>query len=215
MKTYIHLQHRRQDALRADLAGDDVRYPDALVRCFLEEYTRPGDVVFDPFAGFGTTLRVAEEMGRTACGLEYDRWRCDYARSCLRHPENLVGGDARRLSTYNLPPVNFSITSPPYTSRDGSMNPFTAYSTPGRGYETYLQDMQDVYRQLAAILTDEALAVVEVANLKGESGLTTLAWDVAHTIGGVMRFEGEVIVCWEPTYGYGYDHSYCLLFRRL
>lgn len=95
------------------------------------------------------------------------------------------------------------------------MNPFTAYSTPGRGYETYLQDMQDVYRQLAAILTDEALAVAEVANLKGESGLTTLAWDVAQVVGKVMRFEGEVGVCWDPTYGYGYDHSYCLLFRRL
>ncbi len=28
------------------------------------EYTHPGELVFDPFAGFGTTLRVAEEMER-------------------------------------------------------------------------------------------------------------------------------------------------------
>ena len=32
----------------------------ALVEAFLAEYTRPGDLVFDPFAGFGTTLLVAE-----------------------------------------------------------------------------------------------------------------------------------------------------------
>jgi hypothetical protein len=29
----------------------------------------------------------------------------------------------------------------------------------------------------------------------------------------VLRFEGEVVVDWEPTYGFGYDHSYCLVFK--
>jgi len=28
----------------------------------------------------------------------------------------------------------------------------------------------------------------------------------------VLPFAGEIAVRWEPTYGYGYDHSYCLLF---
>lgn len=56
---------------------------------------------------------------------------------------------------------------------------------------------------------------MEVANLRDAGGrgpVTPLAWDVARAVGEVLRFEGEVVVEWEPTYGYGYDHSYCLVF---
>ena len=42
----------------------DAAYPEELVALFLEEFTRPGELLFDPFAGFGTTLVVAERLGR-------------------------------------------------------------------------------------------------------------------------------------------------------
>lgn len=214
MKTFITLRNEQQEALPDDLAGDDVRYPEALVRRFLDDYTRPGDLVFDPFAGFGTTLHVAEEMGRVGRGLEYDRRRWTYARSRLRHPARLRHGDARLLSTYGLPPVDFSMTSPPYMRRGDPTDPFAAYAAPGRGYDAYLRDLQDIYRQLGALMKDGARAVVEVSNLRGDDGVTTLAWDIARAVGDALWFEGEVVVCWEPTYGYGYDHSYCLIFSR-
>ena len=44
----------------AQFEDDDVRYAGELVRYFLDLYTQPGDIVFDPFAGFGTTLYTAE-----------------------------------------------------------------------------------------------------------------------------------------------------------
>jgi hypothetical protein len=56
--------------------------------------------------------------------------------------------------------------------------------------------------------------VVEVANLKLDGRLTRLAWDLGEEIAHVLNFEGEVIVCWD-CYGYGYDHSYCLVFSVL
>ena len=37
---------------------------------FVEELSEPGDVVLDPFAGFGTTLVVAERLGRRGLGIE-------------------------------------------------------------------------------------------------------------------------------------------------
>ncbi len=54
--------------------------------------------------------------------------------------------------------------------------------------------------------------MVEVANLKKMGAVTPLAWDIARAISQVLRFEGGIVVAWEPTYGYGYDHSYCLIF---
>jgi site-specific DNA-methyltransferase (adenine-specific) len=43
------------------------------VRRFIALYSEPGDLVVDPFAGHGTTLRVALAMGRRAIGYEIDQ----------------------------------------------------------------------------------------------------------------------------------------------
>lgn len=45
-------------------------FPDELARRCVGTSTDPGDVVFDPFMGSGTTLHVAEAMGREAVGLD-------------------------------------------------------------------------------------------------------------------------------------------------
>jgi tRNA G10 N-methylase Trm11 len=214
MKTYLQLPNAHPDPLPDQFADDDVRYAPDLVRTFLAEYTRVGEVVFDPFAGFGTTLLVAEAMERRAIGLEYDRDRWNYTRSRLRHPETLLHGDARQLASYALPRIDFTITSPPYMRRDDPTDPLAAYQEPGRGYDAYLADLQAIYHQIGLLMTETARAVIEVANLKHSGMVTTLAWDMAHAISQVLRFEGEIVVAWEPTYGYGYDHSYCLLFSR-
>lgn len=214
MKTCIRLRNEQPEALPEPFAHDDVRYPPELVRTFLREYTRPGDLVFDPFAGFGTTLSVAEEMGRRASGIEYDPQRCAYTRSRLRHPEALLQGDAKLLSTYTLPRIDFTFTSPPYMHRDDPEDPLAAYHKPGRGYDAYLADLQDIYRHIGLLMNETAVAVIEVSNLKKPGSVTPLAWDIAHAVSQVLLFQGEVVVHWEPTYGYGYDHSYCLLFTR-
>jgi tRNA G10 N-methylase Trm11 len=215
VRTVITLANDDPFPLPPEWAHDDVRYPPALVRLFLEEHTRPGDLVFDPFAGFGTTLTVAEELGRRGLGIERDERRWQYTRTLLRDPASLIHGDARRIGEMGLPPIDFSMTSPPYMSRwDHPEDPLAAYAEPSRGYETYLAEVRDVYREIGALMTERAVAVVEAANIKKDAGVTTLEWDLASAIGEVLRFEGEVVVAWEPTYGYGYDHSYCLLFRR-
>lgn len=45
-------------------------FPDELVRRCLLPTTLPGDLVLDPFAGSGTTLRVAQAHGRRAVGFD-------------------------------------------------------------------------------------------------------------------------------------------------
>lgn len=46
--------------------------PEGLMRALVRDYTLPGDVVCDPFAGSGTTLLSAAIEGRTAVGAELD-----------------------------------------------------------------------------------------------------------------------------------------------
>lgn len=212
MKTYLHLQKTNTAPLPPPFTSDDVRYPESLVRALLEAFTEPGQVVFDPFAGYGTTLQVAEEMGRVGFGLELSEERARFARSRLRHPERLIHGDARRLAAYDLPAFDFSITSPPYMGRNDPQDPLDAYQSPGQGYQAYLQGIRSIYQRARSLMQPTARVVIEAANLKLTGEVTPLAWDIAREVGRVLSFEGEIVVCWEPTYGFGYDHSYCLVF---
>lgn len=214
MKTHLSLQNEKKHSLPEEFGSDDVRYTEELVEHFLVEYTKSGDTVFDPFLGFGTTLLVAERMGRSAYGVEYDERRCLYVRSLAQHPERCLHGDSTRLSSLDLPDFDFSMTSPPYMGKAHKEDPFTAYSTEGQGYSHYLSTFRTIYRQINEKLRPGGHVVIEVSNLKHEDGsLTTLAWDIATEVSKVLRFTGEIVVNWD-NYGFGYDHSYCLTFAK-
>ena len=178
------------------------------------EYTQEGHIVLDPFAGYGTTLLVAERMGRIPFGVEINEEKVHYVRGKLSRPENLIQGDARFLAEIGLPTIDFSMTSPPYTSPDDADDPFADYRSKSHGYTAYLRDIRSIYGQLRKKMRPAGTVVLEIANIKRNGRVTTLAWDVAQEISQVLRFEGEVVVCWDK-YGYGYDHSYCLVYSAL
>lgn len=50
--------------------GHSAAYPEWLPEWFIKLFTDEGDVVLDPFVGSGTTLRVAQRMGRQGIGVE-------------------------------------------------------------------------------------------------------------------------------------------------
>ncbi len=212
MTTFLSLAYRVSHELPKEFHGDDIRYSETLVEHFLEEFTEAGDYVLDPFAGFGTTLVVAERMGRIPFGVEIDRSRVEYARSLLSSPERMIHGDSRHLSRLDLPKFSFSLTSPPYmTKSDHPQDPLTGYASDGTGYADYLLGLREIYEQLKIFLLPAASVVLEVSNIKSDREITPLAWDIATELSTVFSFRGEVVIGWD-TPSYEYDHSYCLVF---
>ena len=53
-------------------AGAGRGKPRWLANALIRDYTKPGDIVCDPFAGWGTTLASCIELGRNAVGSEID-----------------------------------------------------------------------------------------------------------------------------------------------
>ena len=212
LPTALSFDRGNEAALPARFAADDVRFSEALVGFFVERLTDPGDAVLDPFAGFGTTLAVAESLGREAFGVEFEPDRADFVRSRMRAPGRLFTADARELDALPIPNVSLAITSPPYSSPGDPEEALSGYQDPNPGYDRYLADLQRVCRSVGSLLTPDGWLVIEAANLRRPDRVDTLAWDIAHAVGEVLPFAGEIAVRWEPTYGYGYDHSYCLLF---
>lgn len=57
--------------------GHPTPKPVKMFSSFVERFTNPGDLVFDPFAGGGTTLLAARNMGRRVIGVELDEKYCE------------------------------------------------------------------------------------------------------------------------------------------
>ncbi len=185
VQTWLHLPRGNKIILPPSFRHENVRAADSLVEYCVNEFSEKGQVVFDPFAGYGTTLLLAEEMGRLGYGIEFSKQKANYVQGLLEHPEHLIHGDSRNLKDYELPLIDLCLTSPPYTNQSDNENPFVDYRQKGFDYSSYLQEMGNIFS----------------------------AWDIAREVSRIFHFEGETIICWDE-YGYGYNHSYCLVFSK-
>lgn len=62
------------NVLELSVAGSDRKhsavFPESLPKWFIKLFTKPGDLVLEPFAGSGTTLKMARLLGRRCVGFE-------------------------------------------------------------------------------------------------------------------------------------------------
>jgi len=75
--------------------------PLELIRLPLVNHTRPGELVYDPFLGSGTTLIAAEMADRICCGIEIHPKYCDMIVrrwEDLTHQQATLDGDGRTFA---------------------------------------------------------------------------------------------------------------------
>lgn len=79
-----------------------LRFPEERARLVVDRFSKPGDLVLDPFCGFGTTLAAAEALGRRAIGIEKDRERFEWRAPRPSPPSRLDGGRCRSTGRWRL-----------------------------------------------------------------------------------------------------------------
>lgn len=214
MRPYLLLRAADLRAQRPVGAAEDVHFPESLAASVIEDASSVGDLVLDPFAGYGTTLAVAARLGRRAVGVELLPEHLALARSRVPDDVPLVAGDARRVADLVTGPVDLVLTSPPYmTAVHHPENPLTGYATDDGDYATYLDEIGAVFGQVAGLLRPGGHAVLNVANLASGDVVTPLAWDVGRAVSRHLRFRGETFLCWDE-HPPGHAGDYLLWFER-
>lgn len=177
----------------------------AVVDHVIERCTRPGDLVFDPFSGFGTTLERALALGRRALGIELLPERVvDMKR---RIPgATIIEGDTRELlrapsaTSPALPHgrVALILTSPPYrTETHHAADPLTAYEDDSGDYAGYLRDLGLIAEQCALLLRPGGFMVWNVADIEHMGHTTHLIADCARVLEQHLSPVGITSIAWD------------------
>lgn len=241
------------NALKKDLdeerqiCGKEVPHPatysPTMIEGFIKFFTKEEMKVLDPFAGIGSTLVACKRTNRIGYGIELNRKYYDIIiKRVPEFKDNVICGDARKVKTFFKNIVfDFCISSPPYwdilnrSTRDFKRKRIlkgldVKYSEDTKDlgniseYNTFLQELSQIYFDIYDLLRTGAYLVIIVKNVKKEGKFYPLAWDLAKILSEKYELKDEKIwiqdkISLQP-YGYPYSwssnilHHYCLIFRK-
>lgn len=181
------------------------RFPEAVAEHVIERYSAPGDWVLDPFCGFGTTLVVAERLGRHAVGCEVNERRAAFSAARVSNPDRVVHGSCEDLTPAQWPPFSLLFTSPPYGS----------FRADGHGdLATYLADARRLFSGFARLLSPGATVAVEVSQIRQGNRTHPLVWQLGAVLSEIFPLREDLarVNTGDTQAGLGYDHSHVLVF---
>jgi site-specific DNA-methyltransferase (adenine-specific)/adenine-specific DNA-methyltransferase len=97
----------------AEKVGYPTQKPEALLRRIIIASSNPGDIVFDAFVGSGTTLAVAEKLGRRWIGIDCGKLAIYTVQKRMLNLREKIGNKGKRLqpkpfTLYNAGLYDFS-----------------------------------------------------------------------------------------------------------
>ncbi len=229
------------------------KFPETLVQEFIEFFTKKGMNVLDPMVGTGSALIACLRAGRNGYGIELVDNYAGIAKRRIRTEQTSQGlfpqkvksevivGDARDIGKFDLPQMDYCITSPPYwdmlrmkgarTQKEREQAGLDVwYSDDARDlgniadYDSFLENLVTIYRGVFQCLRDKAYMTVIVKNVKKKSRVYPLAWDIGRELGKFFTLKDEKIWCQDNQrlgpWGLGSAwvsntfHHYCLNFRK-
>ncbi|MGH2867754.1 MAG: DNA methyltransferase [Solirubrobacteraceae bacterium] len=184
------------------------RFPERIAQHVLERFSGVGDWVLDPFCGFGTTLVVAERLGRNAAGIEIDRGRAAFAATRVSDPSRVLHGCCADIEPGRWPLFDLVLTSPPYGSfTDGSRIDAA---------DDYVASATRLFHQIARVLAPGAVLAVEVAQARESAATRPIVWHVGRALCSLFVLQEDIVRVntGATEAGLGYDHSHILVFRN-
>ncbi len=177
--------------------GNDIKFPESLVRHIIKTHTKKNDKIFDPFAGMGTTLFVAEEMGRNYFGIEAEEQKHQWVAGQLEHWMHHINDDAARMDKYNLPKMDLILTSPPYMPNHHKYNPLYGGDPKYAGYDKYLRRMAFIFKKCTPLMKKNTPLILQLDNIKSNKNFTPLISDIASSLSKDFILIDQVTILWK------------------
>ena len=174
------------------------KFPEDLIANFIKFFTKEGMWVLDPFVGTGSTLVACDQTKRNGIGVELTKKWTDIATN--RTEQYVILGDCRDLKEYNLPQLDFSISSPPYwdmlshsrggsnsTQKDRIKAGFDASFSDNdldlaniEGYKDFMEELLQIYKNIFDLLRPGKYCAVIMQNtMKQKQQFYPVAWEFA------------------------------------
>jgi tRNA G10 N-methylase Trm11 len=185
-----------------------IAFPPKVTERLIKDFSKKGDVVFDPFAGFGTSVMVAKKLGRKAFGTEIEKEPIEFAKKNFNI--DLIEKSAFDLDLSKHPKIDLCIFSPPY------WGPALGAKT----YSGYIKKIGELVKKIQKRMNKDAYLIVLIQNYQTGKGLLTLAWDVGNEIKRTIKFKQDIIWCIDRKNSKrdmvheAADHHYCLVFKN-
>ncbi|MBO8128568.1 MAG: site-specific DNA-methyltransferase [Peptococcaceae bacterium] len=189
-------------------------FPVALPSRFIEIYTQPGDLVLDPFAGLGSTLLAAQQLGRHSLGIELSPEYVAQARKRLsstrtnRQNTVLICDDARNLLHHvDIATVKLCVTSPPYWNilnqkRTADTKDKRNYDTIDNNlgnidnYELFLDSLSEIFEKVFMTLVPGGYCIINVMDLRKKANFFPLHIDLTNKLCR-QNYKLDDIIIWD------------------
>jgi DNA modification methylase len=215
--------------------------PARLIDCFTTATDR---LVFDPFAGIGSTLLAAAARGKEGVGIELSE---EFAAVARRRCEEQAPGapltfhvaDARNLLVHLAPgSVDLLVTSPPYwdilhRKRTADYKAIRHYGDAAADlgkiadYDQFLDSLQEVFAAALVALRPGAYCCVVVMDVRKKAEFYPLHSDLAARLRAI-GYRYDDLIIWDRRHEYnslrplGYPavfrinkaHEYILIFQK-
>ncbi len=189
---------------------------------FIRDFSKPGELACDPFAGLGTTLVAAAQTQRRGLGFEIDQRRVLLARERLEshRSQEVREGTALTLNQ----PVDLGLSSVPYfgcSFENRAVREDNLYSA--ETYGAYLDQLDELVRSLERRLQNGRFLIFMAQNIRLPNGtFVPQAWDIARVLSRRLTLcEERVIVYSKPhAHAGGFpvhtnrSHEYALIARK-
>lgn len=239
---------------KKDTLQHPAKYPETLAEEFIRFFTKKDQLVLDPMVGTGSTLIAALRAKRRSVGIELNpryaqigqdliaaELKTQAARFPKKYIPRLIHGDAAHATQYDLPLIDYVLTSPPYWDMLRMRGSETQKKRKGAGldvfysddpqdvgnltdYDQFVESLCKIYEALSPVLKDKAYLTIIVKNVKKGGKIYPLAWDLARELSRTYSLKDEKIWCQDnqrlAPYGMNSAwvsntfHHYCLQFRK-
>jgi len=220
-------------------------FPEQLAERLINIYTKnPGELIFDPFLGSGSTIKAAYTLGKKSIGIDLSKEYVELTRQRLKgvnqdlfankeiklYEPTIINDNSLNLLKHVQPEsVDLVVTSPPYwdiltMKRTADGKAIRKYSDKEddicniKDYEKFLQSLKDIYTEVYKALKPNKRCCCVVMDIRKKDKFFLFHEDQSR----IMReigFELEEYVIWDRSKEYNnmktLGYPYVFRFNRI